>query len=148
MTRAVLAGRVHSRGTARILRRDTLNGIVVLGWSIVVGLNAAAVALAAAAWRADVHARMRRWLRLLWAIVVAGLALPMPWAVLGFVRVRDALAGRYVDPSEKARVLAETISEAMNLTALVVLTTFAPFCLAVVLSFVAHRRRKREQAIG
>ena len=122
--------------------------IAYLAWGIVLGWNGAAVALAFAAWRAGSHLAMRRALRALWVLAIVPLAAAPLGAALGYFRVRGAIDGEAIEPAQRARVLAETISEAMNLTALLVLIAFVPFSLAVAGSVLARRRRKREAAVG
>ena len=71
------------------------------------------------------------WLRRLWqrrselqqktwvlAAVLAGIGLVGAWGtLLGLAKAFAAVGGESIDPSQKARILAEGISEAMNCTA-------------------------------
>jgi biopolymer transport protein ExbB/TolQ len=62
------------------------------------------------------------------------------WAlgtVVGLAKAFGAIGGESVDPSQKARILAEGISEAMNCTALGVAIGLPS---AILLSFTMRRR--------
>jgi biopolymer transport protein ExbB/TolQ len=61
--------------------------------------------------------------------------------LVGLIKAFGAVGGESVDPSQKARILAEGISEAMNCTALIV-AIWVPSVIALVLT------RKRRGAAG
>ncbi len=69
-------------------------------------------------------------------------AVAAPWAavgtLIGVVKAFGAVGGESVDPSQKARILAEGISEAMNCMALGVLV-WIPSAIVV---FILSRRKK------
>src|SRR5205814_6758054 len=52
------------------------------------------------------------------SMIAASVMLGAAGTLLGLVKAFGALSGESVDPSQKARILAEGISEAMNCTAL------------------------------
>jgi biopolymer transport protein ExbB/TolQ len=62
--------------------------------------------------------------------------------VLGLVKAFGAVGGENMDPSQKARILAEGISEAMNCTAFALLV-WVPI---VVVLGVVLRKRPRDRA--
>jgi biopolymer transport protein ExbB len=75
------------------------------------------------------------------AVVVATSAIfAMLGALIGLVKAFGAVGGENVDPSQKARILAEGISEAMNCTALGVVV-WVPSVIALI--FVTRRRGNR-----
>jgi hypothetical protein len=78
------------------------------------------------------------------ALVALCLIFAFAGTLVGFIRAFGAVGGEQVDPSQKARMLAEGISEAMNCTA------FAGIILipAVIVLALFMRRRKREHALG
>ena len=53
-------------------------------------------------------------LKLLAALLVAGLTSGMLGILIGIIKAFGAVGGQSIDPSQKARILAEGISEAMN----------------------------------
>ncbi len=59
--------------------------------------------------------------------------------VSGLVKAFVAVGGESVDPSQKARILAEGISEAMNCTALA-LAIWVP---SVIVTFILFRTSKK-----
>lgn len=72
-----------------------------------------------------------------WGSFASGL-LGLAMTVLGLVRAFREVAN--VDPSEKARVLASGISEAMNLTAAGIVIQLAGCLLALILGWTLLRR--------
>jgi biopolymer transport protein ExbB/TolQ len=58
--------------------------------------------------------------------------------VVGLVKAFAAVGGESVDPSQKARILAEGIAEAMNCTAFAILVWIP----SVIVAFVLTRKRK------
>lgn len=106
---------------------------------LIVLINAGLMALAVAARRA-VGPRKRLGRLLLACIALLVLSLP-GGACFGFLQGRSAVGGEPIDPSQKARILGETISEAMNFSALGFLSFFPPTIVAVALYFRAPRNR-------
>jgi hypothetical protein len=76
------------------------------------------------------------------ALVALCLVSAFAGTLYGFMHAFGAVDGEHVDPSQKARMLAEGISEAMNCTA------FAAIILipAVIVLALLMRRRKRRGA--
>jgi len=87
--------------------------------------------------RAKVSAAKRGAIIALAAVSLAAMALGLVMTVLGVVHAFDAVSR--VDPSDKARLLAEGISSAMNWTA----AGLVPLPIAVVVVFVAGYRLLR-----
>jgi len=78
--------------------------------------------------------------KLLVAVVAAAAAFGSIGALLGLIRAFGAVGGQSVDPSQKARILAEGISEAMNWTALALVFWVPSVIAALVLSRTNNRR--------
>lgn len=111
--------------------------VLVVGW-LLLGIAGVAVT----AW----------WLRRVWkrrndlplrtkivAVVVASSALAGALGtLLGLVKAFGAVGGESVDPSQKARVLAEGIAEAMNWTALEIFV-WLPSTIALFFVMRTHR---------
>ena len=75
------------------------------------------------------------------AVIVAASAMAGALgSVLGLVKGFGAVGGESVDPSQKARILAEGISEAMNWTALGFIV-WIPSAIALVLLMGSRRPR-------
>jgi biopolymer transport protein ExbB/TolQ len=63
--------------------------------------------------------------------------------VAGLVKAFGAVAGESVDPSQKARILAEGISQAMNCTAFALVMGAIGMALGLVYWLVWGRRPRR-----
>jgi hypothetical protein len=103
----------------------------MIGWLVVVAVNAA---LMASAVRARRRPRPRSALRRVAYVCVTMLLVAVAAGVIwGLGRAMAAVSSPSLDPSQKARVLAEGISETMNLMAfgfgLLVLPTLFAFVL-------------------
>src|SRR5438105_4649562 len=72
------------------------------------------------------------------SMIAASVMLGAAGTLLGLVKAFGALSGESVDPSQKARILAEGISEAMNCTAL----GFMAGVLSVIVATIMARSRK------
>jgi len=94
------------------------NGVPLLWVWLLLGVGGTALTLwlVRRVWRHRAHSRpVERWL----AALVAAMALVSLLGTLaGIIKMFGAIGGESVDPSQKARILAEGISEAMNFTAL------------------------------
>ena len=78
--------------------------------------------------------------RIIAVIVATSSMLGALGTVIGLVKAFGAFGGESVDPSQRARILAEGISEAMNCTALGVIV-WVPSVIALL--FVTRRRADR-----
>jgi biopolymer transport protein ExbB/TolQ len=88
-------------------------------------------------WRRRRELRLRSWIL---AVVLAAVALTGGLGTLvGLVMAFGAVGGESIDPSQKARMLAEGISEAMNCTAFGALFGVPS---AIVLAFLTRKRRQ------
>ena len=58
------------------------------------------------------------------------------------IRLQSLMAREEVDPSERARVLAETISEAINVTASAIIVAMTACACLVAVSIVRRRRQR------
>jgi hypothetical protein len=63
--------------------------------------------------------------------------------MLAAIRLQSLMAGEEIDPSARAPVLAETISDAMNVTASVILVAMVVCACFVALSTMRRRRQRR-----
>jgi MotA/TolQ/ExbB proton channel family len=68
-------------------------------------------------------------------LAAAGLTFGGVGTVVGLIKAVGAVGGESVDPSQKARILAEGISEAMNCVAFSVLLWLPSLALALFLKF-------------
>jgi hypothetical protein len=134
----VLNHHVGMRRASSLLQLPQRNKVQFAGrrrmaWWIVL-IVAANVGLIAAALRARRSAQPRKALRRLLIACVMLLTLSGPvGVVLGLIRAFGAVEGNAVEPSQKARVLAQGISEAMNASAFGVLGFLLPTIIALVL---------------
>jgi hypothetical protein len=112
---------------------------------IVVFLLLGVLGLAATAWLVRRLWRRRSttsWvMKLLTAVIVAAAVWGALGTLQGVVRAFGAVGGESVDPSQKARILAEGISEAMNCMAFSLLIGIPSIIAAVVMT----RARKPRQ---
>jgi biopolymer transport protein ExbB/TolQ len=102
-------------------------------------------ALACAWWARRIWKRRRNlplFARAIAAIAAASMLFGMLGTVIGLVKAFGAVGGESVDPSQKARILAEGISEAMNCTAFGIVV-WVPS--VVVLIFLMRRRSERSE---
>ena len=109
------------------------------GWAGVLVLVWVLLALAAGVWTAFLVLRIWRRPRgsslltkVLSACVGATAVLGAGGTLLGLIKAFGAVGGESIDPSQKARILAEGISEAMNCTAFGLLF-WVPCVIAVLL---------------
>ena len=114
------------------------------GWAIWTILICLALGLGAAV-------LIVQWVRRLWrrpdlplrtrviALIVGGVASFAAWGLLlGLVKAFGAVGGESVDPSQKARILAEGIAEAMNCAAFGILVGLPS---VLVLAFLTKKQR-------
>ena len=87
--------------------------------------------------------RPRSWLLL---VVALATTVPLATAVAGIafvaILIRSFDGHEETEPSQKARALGETISEAMNVTALVTIAAMI-VCACIVVVSIGRRRRQR-----
>lgn len=111
------------------------------------GVNASALILGFVHLLRNWHASSRR---ALWTVVLGAAAVLFAFvavgAALGFAKAFGALGGESVDPSEKARMLAEGISEVMNCMALGVLAM--PLSAGYLIYAAVSARRMRRGMRG
>jgi hypothetical protein len=101
-------------------------------WVVVAAINCGLVASVVRARRGgEPRKRVRR---LAWICVSLLLASAGIGVIIGLASAIAAVT-RMGDPSQKARVLAEGISEAINLTAFAILAFFAPAVISIVVLF-------------
>ncbi len=115
------------------------------GMAILIAWLALALAGCAATlwWSVRVWKRsgeFKGWMKALAGIVAASAAVGSLGTLVGLVKAFGATGGESVDPSQKARILAEGISEAMNCTAAGLLL-WLPSVIALT---VLARRRKTQ----
>jgi len=115
---------------------------VLVLWAICLAIDVAGVVVAIRLWRlrragASIDSRATVYLAI--TMVVMGFALL--GVVGGLVKAFGAVGGESVDPSQKARILAEGISEAMNVTAF---ATLAATPLAIAVLIYARTRRRAD----
>jgi len=104
---------------------------------------ALAGAVATAWWSVRLWRRGRTlngWLKALAGIVVAAAAVGSVGTLIGLVKAFGAVGGESVDPSQKARMLAEGIAEAMNCTAIGLLL-WLPSMIALTILTRAHKAK-------
>jgi hypothetical protein len=80
--------------------------------------------------------------------VIAGVALAILTFVVGVIGIASAFLrtrSSSIDPSEKARLLAQAISEVMNFVALAIVGSLVGTAVAVTCGFVRARRRRRSK---
>ena len=104
-----------------------------LALALVLGAGILTVWLAHRVWKQPQRSRLAA------ALIVAPLIVGGLGALLGLIKGFGAVAGESVDPSQKARILAEGISEAINSVAFGVLLWLP----AVIAAFVLTRRKPR-----
>jgi hypothetical protein len=105
------------------------------------GLGIVLVGVAATLWWCQRVWRRRDelppWTKIVVGVLVSSAVLGGLGTIIGLVKMSGAVGGESVDPSQKARILAEGISEAMNCTALSVLVWIPS---AVTLAIVTRPR--------
>jgi hypothetical protein len=120
-----------------------MGGLAVLFVGLILGIVGI---LVAARWirrlwqRRDELPLWRKLVTLLAILLVLWSALGI---VIGLIKAFGAVGGEAVDPSQKARILAEGISEALNFT-VVSLFVWLPSTIAVVLLMRKPRETPRE----
>lgn len=77
------------------------------------------------------------------AVVVGAPLVGLTFTVLSLRRSFGDVAGESVDPSQKARILAEGISEGMNGTALGLVASTIALVPTVIFAVRLHRESKR-----
>ena len=94
--------------------------------------------------------RRRSQVRAVWigALLVNGAAVAYAvfGAILGLVRAYEAIGGESVDPTERARIVAEGISEVINCTAFALLVWVPSLVVAFVLT--RPKKPRSEKAEG
>jgi biopolymer transport protein ExbB/TolQ len=101
--------------------------------------NLAAIVLLLAALRTRLPERLELLQRRAVACAVIGTFGSGLAVLLGFVAAFGAIGGESVDPSQKARILAEGISEAMYCAAVGLLTAPLPIVALVGIAILARR---------
>jgi hypothetical protein len=101
--------------------------------------NLAAIVLLCAALRTREVERLRLLQRRAVACAVIGTFGSGLGVLLGFVAAFGAVGGESVDPSQKARILAEGIAGAMNCAAVGLLTAPLPIVALVAIALRARR---------
>ena len=112
-------------------------------WFGIVGVltNLAAIALLWTALRTQAVESLQRLQRRAVVCAVAATCSSGLGILLGAVQAFGAVGGESVDPSQRARVLAEGISDAMNGAALALVT--GPLPVAALIAIVLRTRRQR-----
>jgi hypothetical protein len=115
----------------------------MIWWVLIIGFNTGLIAYAFWLRRRE---RARTLLRRLVLACGATLLLSGVFGVIiGLRAAFGAVGGESFEPSQKARILAEGISEAMNCTAFGVVAFFLPTLVSLVL-FLRARRQARTPA--
>lgn len=86
------------------------------------------------------RSELRAWTKALAGLLAAAVVFGALGTAVGFIKGFGAVGGESVDPSQKARILAERISEAMNCAALGLLVGLPS---AVALLVLTRKRRTR-----
>ncbi|MFZ5893584.1 MAG: MotA/TolQ/ExbB proton channel family protein [Myxococcota bacterium] len=105
---------------------------LVAAWLVVALVGAVAPAL----WTRRLlkgRKNLPRWLKVLVGVLAASTLFGALGAIVGLVKAFGAVGGESVDPSQKARILAEGISEAMNCTTFALLVGLPSVVVLVVL---------------
>jgi hypothetical protein len=89
-----------------------------------------------------------RWVRLVASLLAASPLASVPLACSGVVSSQAAVEGASVDPSQKARILAEGISETMNCTALGTILALIPIAWLLACTLRYHWLRKDPKGSG
>ena len=112
-------------------------GVILIVWLVVGGVGAVGTA-----WLIRRVSKRRKnaslGTKLIASVVAASAAFGALGTLLGLVMAFGAVGGESVDPSQKARILAEGLSEAMNCTAF----GLAVWVPSVILGFVMTRGNK------
>jgi hypothetical protein len=117
----------------------------MIWWVLIVGFNAGVIAYAV--WL-RCHERARVLLRRLALVCGALFVVSTIFGVaLGLTAAFRTVGGESIDPSQKARILAEGISEAINWTAFGIVAFFVPALTSLIL-FLGARRRARQTPPG
>jgi hypothetical protein len=113
-------------------------------WLVFFVTGAAMLAVPGIAWRAWLRQQRPRSRSLLFVALAttAPLATALGCTAFAAIRLQSLMAREEIDPSERARVLAETISEAMNVTASAILVAMI-VCACVAALTMVRRRRQR-----
>jgi hypothetical protein len=108
-------------------------------WPICILIDVAGAVVAVRIWRAGPPAPVRRATSIYVSVTVGLMALAFIAALWGILK---GLASD--DPSQKARVLAQGISEAMNCTAFAVLAATPLAIFLIIYAWVERSRRKSQ----
>jgi hypothetical protein len=112
-----------------------VNALVLALWGLTGAINIAGLVVGIRLWRArasGASAQVRFATPLVIAACTTLVAIALLTTVAGVIKALGAVGGESVDPSQKARILAEGISEAMNMIALATLIA-TPVSLAILL---------------
>ncbi len=114
---------------------------VLVGWLILALVGVVAMSL----WSRRLWKRreeLSRRTRTMAVIVAASAIVGALGTLVGLVKAFGAVGGESVDPSQKARMLGQGISEAMNCTAFGILIWLPS---AIILSAMMRKRRQRSE---
>jgi hypothetical protein len=115
-----------------------VGGWVVVG--LVLAVDIAGVVVGIRLWRSRSHgAPLRPGAAVYLALTVVVIVLAIMSVLAGLVKAYGAIGGESVDPSQKARILAEGISEAMNVSAFGALVA-TPLAIGVLVYAWLRRR--------
>jgi len=103
-------------------------------------VNVAAVDAAVKMWRPRRKTNNAQRRSVILGAFVALFTLGLCGTTVGVIKAFGAVGGESIDPSQKARILAEGISEAMNLTALGALLPL-PVSIGILIYAAVVRRR-------
>jgi biopolymer transport protein ExbB/TolQ len=114
-------------------------GVILFAWLVLAIVGPVATAI----WLRRLWKRrteLSAWTKTLAGLLAAAVLFGALGTAIGFVKGFGAVGGESVDPSQKARILAEWISEAMNCAALGLLVGLPS---AVALIVLMRKRRVR-----
>ncbi len=106
-------------------------------------LSAAALVIGFRKLRRAKHGIWRTFGWVVWVGLTSFFAVGLVGVVVGVLKARGAVGGESIDPSQKARILAERISDAMNVTALVLLVLLVIGVAFAIYAAVVRRRAAR-----
>lgn len=118
-------------------------GLVLLAWVFFGAVSAiATMRLVRRVWKTRERASFAT--KLVVVVVVAAATFGALGTLIGMAKAFGAVGGESRDPSQKARILAEGISEAMNCTAFGVLLWVPSIIVAFILLKRGGRKRRPE----
>jgi hypothetical protein len=121
-----------------------MSGLILAIWGLCGAANLAALVVGFRLWRGrghDANSSGRFFSPLVVAACTTLVAIALLTMAAGVIKAFGAIGGESVDPSQKARMLAEGISEGMNMIALATLVA-TPVSIAIL---VYARRRLRSK---